>query len=127
MLLLLIAATGALFLGALGVYGIVSYTVSRRTHEIGIRIALGARAADVGRMVLRQGSVVVLSGLAVGVLIALAVSRLLGSLLFEVSPTDPWTIAAMSVLLLVVALVASYFPTRRAARVDPVIALRSEW
>jgi putative ABC transport system permease protein len=126
MLLLSIAAAGALFLGALGVYGVVSHSVSRRTHEFGIRIALGARTADVAGMIARQGSIVVLTGITLGILIALGVSRLLGGLLFEVSPTDPPTIAAMSLLLVLVAIAACFFPARRAARVDPAIALRSE-
>lgn len=126
MALLLIAAVVALLLGAVGIYGVISYAVSRRTREIGIRIALGAQAMDVSRLVLRQGTGVVLAGLGAGVLAALALTRFLRVLLFEVSPTDPTTFIVMSLLLLTVALLASYLPARRAARVDPMIALRSE-
>jgi ABC-type antimicrobial peptide transport system permease subunit len=126
MVLLLTAACIALFLGSLGVYGVVSYVVTRRTREIGIRMALGAHAADVSRMVLRQGAGVVLIGIAIGSLAALVLTRFLRSLLFEVSPSNPITFIVMSLLLLTVALLASYLPTRRAARVDPMIALRSE-
>ncbi len=126
MALLLIAAAVALFLGAVGIYGVISYAVSRRTREIGVRIALGAQPTDVSQLVLRQGTGVVLMGLGVGVLAALALTRFLRGLLFEVSPTDPIAFLAMSVLLLFVALLASYLPARRAARVDPMVALRAE-
>jgi putative ABC transport system permease protein len=126
MSLLLIAAAVALLLGTVGIYGVISYAVSRRTREIGVRIALGAQAADVSWLVLRQGTGVVLAGLGAGVLAALALTRFLRGLLFEVSPTDATTFAAMSVLLLFVALLASYFPARCATRVDPMVALRAE-
>lgn len=126
MLLLLIAAAVALFLGAVGLYGVISYTVGRRTREIGVRIALGAQPARIGRMVLAQAAGVALAGLVVGMLLALALTRVLRSLLFEVSPTDPGTYAGAALLLLALALLASYLPSRRAARVDPLETLRQE-
>ena len=124
--LLLIASLVALFLGAVGIYGVVAYAVRRRTQEIGIRIALGARPAQVTGMVLRESLVLVLAGVAVGVLTALAATRALGSLLYEVSATDPPTMALAALLLVLTALVASGVPARRAARTDAMLALRSE-
>ncbi|MFW6202129.1 MAG: FtsX-like permease family protein [Gemmatimonadota bacterium] len=126
MALLLVAAASALLLGGVGLYGVVSYTVGRRTREIGLRVALGARTADVRRMVVREGAAVAAIGLALGAPAALLLSRLLDSLLFEVSPTDPFTLVLTAALLFGVALLASDLPARRAARLDPVTALRAE-
>ena len=124
---LALAVLGALALGiaAIGLYGVVSYVVVQRTHEIGIRTALGAAAADVARMVVMQGMRLALIGVAIGAVLALVLARLLSTLLF-VSPADPLAIAGTAVLLTIVAAVASWLPARRAARVDPLTALRSE-
>jgi predicted permease len=126
MLLLAAFAATALGLAALGIFGVMSYAVAQRSHEIGIRVALGARPVDVLRMVLRHALVLAGSGVAAGLLGALALSRAVASLLFELSPTDPVTLASVAALLTVVALLASYWPARRATRVDPLVALRSE-
>ena len=126
MLLLLAAGAMALFLGTVGIYGVISYTVSRRTHEIGVRIALGANARDVRRMVVFQGTIVAVTGIVVGIAAALGLTRLLESLLFEVSASDPATYAATAVALTGVAMLASYLPARRAAQLTPLEALRSE-
>jgi len=126
MMMLGIAAAVALLLGAIGVYGVVSFIVSQRTREIGIRMALGARSADVRKMVVRQGLVVTLIGVGVGILGALALTRLMRSLLFEISPTDLLTYAVVAPALIVVATLATWLPARRAAAVSPAEALRSE-
>jgi predicted permease len=126
MLLVLLFAVSALMLASLGVYGVVSYTVAQRTNEIGIRVALGARSVDVYRMVLRQGLTPVLLGLTAGVAGALALGRLLRSLLFEVSPADPFTIGTVVVALMAVAAFACTVPALRATHVDPITALRYE-
>jgi putative ABC transport system permease protein len=126
MLLLGIAATVALLLGAVGLYGVISYVVGQRRKEIGVRMALGARVEQVARMVVRQSLWLAVSGVAVGVAAALAVTRFLRTLLFEVSPSDPLTILGVSLLLIAVALLASWLPARRATRVDPMVTLRSE-
>jgi putative ABC transport system permease protein len=118
--------TIALLLAVLGIYGLAAHTVERRRREMGIRLALGAEGADLVWMVLRRGLALAAAGLAVGTVAALAGTRVLSGLLFEVSPTDPATLAAAALLLAAVALVASYIPARRAARVDPVVALRTE-
>jgi len=115
-----------LSLAVIGIYGVISFAVARRTREIGIRMALGARPGDVLGMVLRRGLVVVVTGLVVGCGIASATTRLLAGLLYGVSPLDSITFAGVSVLLAAVALAACYVPARRASRVDPVIALRYE-
>lgn len=123
-----LVAFGALglVLAALGVYGVLSFSVAQRTREVGVRMALGARAADVVRLVVGQGLVMVAAGLGVGVALALALTRTLRGVLFGVTPNDPLTLAAVAVLLVGVAVVAAIVPAGRAARVDPMVALRTE-
>ena len=115
-----------LFLASLGIYGLMSYSVAQRTHELGIRIALGADRSDILKLVLGQGLRISLVGLAVGLAIALAVTRVIAAMLYGVKPTDPATFGGVSVLLTAVALLASYLPARRAAKVEPLEALRYE-
>jgi ABC-type antimicrobial peptide transport system permease subunit len=114
----------ALVLAVIGIYGVMSYTVSQRTHEIGIRIALGAQQGDVVRRVLRRGLVLAALGIGIGTAGSLAMTRGMAMLLHEVSPTDPLTFGTVAVILAGVALLGSWLPARRAAAVDPVVALR---
>lgn len=125
-LLLGLFAGAALLLAAVGLYGVVSHWVAERTHEIGVRMALGARSSDVFVHVVGRGLLLALLGTAFGLAGSLAATRMLASFLFSVRPTDPLTFAAVAFLLICVALVASYFPARRAARIDPMVALRYE-
>jgi putative ABC transport system permease protein len=116
----------ALMLAAVGIYGVISYAVTQRTREIGVRIALGAGGAQVLALVVGQGARVALIGIVIGGLSALGVSRVLTSLLYEVRPTDPATFVAVPVLIAGVALAASYLPARRATKLDAVTAIRAE-
>jgi len=116
----------ALALGAIGVYGVMAYGVAQRRHEIGIRMALGARSGEVTRMVLKEGTVLTVAGVAAGLVVALALSRVMSGFLFEVSATDPWTLFGVAMIMLAVGLLASYLPARSASRHDPLTALRSE-
>jgi putative ABC transport system permease protein len=126
MLLLGIFAAVALIIATVGIYGVISYAVSQRMREIGIRMALGAQAGDVLRMIVWRGISLTMIGIALGVAAALALTRIMKNLLFNVSATDPATFALIALLLIVVALIASYIPARRATKVDPITVLKSE-
>ncbi len=116
----------ALSLACVGLYGLVAYGVVRRTHEIGVRMALGAQRYQIMRLTVMQGLVLTLVGIAVGIGVAAGVTRYLASLLYGVRPVDPWTFGGIAILLGVVAVCASYIPAQRAMRVDPMVALRHE-
>jgi ABC-type antimicrobial peptide transport system permease subunit len=121
-----IAAVVALMIGVVGIYGVIAYTVAQRTREIGIRMALGAQIADVRGVFLRHGLLLTAAGIALGIGVAMAVTRVMSTFLFGVGPMDPLTYAAVSAALAVVALAGTYVPARRATRVDPMVALRTE-
>jgi putative ABC transport system permease protein len=126
MFLLGVFAGLAVFLAMIGIYGVLAYAVAQQTHDIGVRMALGAGRGEVLRMVFRNALRLVLAGMAAGIVGALALTRFLSSLLFGVRPSDPVTFVAVSVLLAAAALLASYIPARRATKVDPIVALRYE-
>jgi len=125
-LVLGIFAAIAVCLAMAGVYGVMAYLVSQRSSEIGLRMALGAKPADISRLVLREGMLLAAGGLVLGLAGAIAITRLLTSMLFEVKPGDPATYVSVALLLAIVTLAASYIPAHRAAKVDPLVALRQE-
>jgi ABC-type antimicrobial peptide transport system permease subunit len=126
MLLFAIFAALAIALGAVGIYGVMSYSVWQRTREIGVRIALGAESATVLRMVLVQGMKLALLGVTLGLAASLALTQIMKSMLYGVTPSDPLTFLSVTAMLVVIALAACYIPARRAMRVDPMVALRDE-
>jgi len=125
LVMLAIAAGVSLLLGVVGIYGVIAYITARRSREIGIRLALGAQPGDVTRLFVRHGLLLAGLGISLGVVMAMALSRLMASMLFGVRATDPTTYVAVSIGLAVVALLAGYLPSRRAARADPAVTLRA--
>ncbi|HEY8650234.1 MAG TPA: FtsX-like permease family protein, partial [Chthoniobacterales bacterium] len=123
MLLLSIFATAALLLAAIGIYGVMAYSVAQRTREIGIRMALGAQTGDVLRLIVRQGMLLAFAGAAIGLVVSIFLARAIGNLLYDVRAGDPATYAAILLLLISVAFIACYWPARRAAKLNPVTAL----
>jgi putative ABC transport system permease protein len=126
MLVLIVFAGTALLLSAIGIYGVMSYAVTRRTHELGVRLALGSSRWEIVGLVLRQGMQVAGIGLGGGLVAAVALTRLMAGLLYGVRPADPATLGAVALLLAGIAMLACYIPARRATAVDPVVALRCE-
>jgi ABC-type antimicrobial peptide transport system permease subunit len=116
----------ALLLASIGLYGLLSYGVQSRTNEIGIRMALGAQTSNVMSLILKEAVLLVLVGVAVGIPVIIYLSRFAKTLLFGLSPTDPWSLVGASLVLLIVAFIAGYLPARRATKVDPLVALRDE-
>jgi ABC-type antimicrobial peptide transport system permease subunit len=125
MLMIFFGSIG-LILVTIGVYSVLSYTTARRTQEIGIRMALGAQGADVLGMVIRMGLKLVVIGVGAGLVVSVALGRILATQLWGVSPYDPWTLTCVPIVLLITGFLACWFPARRAARVDPLVALRYE-
>ena len=126
LILLAVFAGLALILASVGIYGVVSYVVSQRTQEIGVRVAIGAQQGDVLRLVMEQGARMLLAGIGIGLLAALALTRLMSTMVYGISTTDPLTFLGVAAGLTLIALGASYIPARRAMRVDPMVALRYE-
>jgi ABC-type antimicrobial peptide transport system permease subunit len=126
LVMLAIAASVALLIGIVGIYGVIAYAATQRTREIGVRMALGAQIGDVRRMFVRQGLSLTLAGILLGIAVAVVLTRVMSAFLFGVGPMDPITYAVVSGALAAVALLATYLPARRASRVDPILALRAD-